>query len=103
MLERLLHLLKSEGMLTTGELARRLGVSPSLVTAMLDDLARRGLLQKTSLEPAAISCPPSTPDPAGKDRLSLPGGGQPGDCTQSCGGCALSGSCKPLLNRSWSL
>ena len=87
MLERLLHLLKSEGMLTTGELARRLGVSPSLVTAMLDDLARRGLLQKTG---------------SGSETLNLSTHNE--GCSQpACGGCALSGSCKPLLNRSWSL
>lgn len=63
---RLLGLLSYGGIRSTGELARRLGVSEALVGMMAEDLTRRGYLQ------------------------ALTGG----DCSTGCGGCAVVSQCK---------
>ena len=44
LLERMLRLLNSGGLHTVDETAGRLGVSVALVSAMMDNLARRGYL-----------------------------------------------------------
>lgn len=48
MLEQLNQLIKMGGVLTPEILARRLNTSTEMVTMMLEDLERRGLLQETS-------------------------------------------------------
>ena len=63
---RLLGLLSYGGIRSTSELAKRLGVSATLVNMMAEDLTRRGYLQALS----------------------------GGDCSSGCGGCAVVSQCK---------
>jgi DtxR family Mn-dependent transcriptional regulator len=46
MLEKMLELINRNGTLSPAEIARQLNVHPALVTVMLEDLQRRGLLRK---------------------------------------------------------
>jgi predicted ArsR family transcriptional regulator len=50
MLDRLLELLRSGGTHRIADLARELDVTPALVEAMLEDLARMGYLKRISGE-----------------------------------------------------
>ena len=54
MLERLLDLLATGRMASVAELARELGASEPLVVGMLEDLARRGLLEV--VEGCQVAC-----------------------------------------------
>ena len=63
-MERLLELLRAGGTYRVADLARELEVTPALVEALLEDLARRGFLK-----------------PVG------------GECTGRCSGCPLAGIC----------
>jgi predicted ArsR family transcriptional regulator len=66
MMERLLALLREGGTWRVSDLARALDTTPALVQVMLDDLARKGLLQQVGAT-----------------------------CNKGCAGCALSGRCNP--------
>jgi len=67
---RLLRLLSAGGILSTSELAQKLGVSDSLVSMMAEDLVRRGYL-------AALS---------GGDECGAGG-------RAACSGCSLAAAC----------
>lgn len=77
MLEKMLELINRNGTLSPAEIARQLNVHPALVTVMLEDLQRRGLLRKMDLD--------ST-------------------CTgDACDGCSLTSSCKSPKPRVWEI
>lgn len=76
LLEDLLKAIREGGTLTTASLAQRLNTSPALIEAMLDDLARRGLLRDARPDSACAS--------------------------GACSGCDLAGACKPHSARVWS-
>lgn len=72
MLERLLHRL-SAGVTTVPELARALRTSPELVEAMLEDLARRGLVKPVE------------------------------HCNGACRGCCVTGCLSKWRGRAWTV
>lgn len=58
MLRRLIEAVARGGSGNTRELAEELGVSPGVVDAMMDELARRGLVQRASdCSPGCGDCP----------------------------------------------
>jgi DNA-binding MarR family transcriptional regulator len=63
-LNEVLRLLAEGGVHSTAELARQLGVSEELVTAMAESLTRHGYLMRVGM-----------------------------DCVAACDGCALAGAC----------
>lgn len=74
MLKQLLDCIESGQVASTAEAAAALEASPALVEAMLGELGRRGLVQRT------------------------------GDCAASCGGCAVAQGCEAGTGaRAWML
>ncbi len=71
MLGRLLELLREGGTRHIDELARALDTTPALVEAMLDDLARRGYVERVSActSDSCARCPSG--DTCGVDRASV--------------------------------
>ena len=67
MLRRLLEAVRTGRAGDTRDLAREVGVPPAVVAAMMDELARRGLVQRT------------------------------GDCRSACADCAVGGICGSRL------